>query len=129
MGQQYFSKLDAFDSFVSHAKLAPLDVRPVSTTPSSPTAGKERRRKVILVDDLPHVNAPEQRRRLAAALGAPLPIYLGSLRCILCPAFCSSLQEMQGSLTHLEKSASSFLDGESTGLITTIKATRLCQHS
>jgi len=75
MSQQYVSKLDAFDSFVSHAKLAPLDLRPVSATAAAATAGagEERRRKVVLVDDLPHVNAPEQRRRLAASLGVPCP--------------------------------------------------------
>jgi hypothetical protein len=69
MSQQYVSKLDAFDSFVSHAKLAPLVLQPVSGPAWPPVAAGETTRKVILVDDLPQVNSSDQRRRLAASLG------------------------------------------------------------
>ena len=66
-GQQYLSKLDAFESFVSHAKLAPLSVRPVDNAASSGQAVK--RRKLVLVEDLPYASASDQRKRLLHSLG------------------------------------------------------------
>ena len=62
---QYVSKLDAFHSFVAHAKLAPLALTSV-TDPS--TIHGSKRRKVILVDDLPHAAGTEQRSQLTDAI-------------------------------------------------------------
>lgn len=72
-GQQYMSKLDAFESFVSHAKLAPLRMQPVNDMAGE---GLPKRRKLILVDDLPHASGAEQIRRLTQSLGLLCSLYL-----------------------------------------------------
>lgn len=66
-GQQYVSKLDAFESFVSHAKLAPLSLRPVDSLDGSAPSAKQR--KLVLVEDLPYASASDQRKRLLQSLG------------------------------------------------------------
>lgn len=58
-GHRYTSKLDDFDAFVENARKFPL--LPLTTTSQSKT-------KVLLIEDLPHVNDAAQTRHLSSLL-------------------------------------------------------------
>ena len=75
MQQHWESKLDAFDSFVAHAKLAPLTITGPSGKPEKKPCSTVR--KLILVDDLPHVAGVDQKRRLTNSLGMHLGVPIG----------------------------------------------------
>lgn len=66
--QTFISKLDAFDEFITHVKLAPLQLMKGDALECSPT-GPGNRKTLILVDDMPQVNGVEMHRRLANSVG------------------------------------------------------------
>ena len=74
MQQHWESKLDAFDSFVAHAKFAPLAITATSDKPKKQPCSTGR--KLIVVDDLPHVAGVDQKRRLTNSLGMHLGVPL-----------------------------------------------------
>ncbi|KAK9832070.1 hypothetical protein WJX81_003996 [Elliptochloris bilobata] len=80
-GVAYASKLDDFDSFVAHAKLAGLALGPSAASLPAGAAGTAvvstsiqqgasvPPQKLVVVDDLPHAAGAEARLRLVSALG------------------------------------------------------------
>ena len=75
MQQHWESKLDAFDRFVAHAKLAPLTITVASGKREKKPCSTGR--KLVLVDDLPHVAGADQKRRLTNSLGMHLSVTIG----------------------------------------------------
>ncbi|CAL5226917.1 g9794 [Coccomyxa viridis] len=83
-GTAYSSKLDDFEAFVARSKLAALQLQPsraqhsaamqqelpsqASQSQADKHVSRQVQQKLTMVDDLPHVGDPEQRRRLTELL-------------------------------------------------------------